>query len=219
MAKRKTKKKVSKKRVVRKTTPKRKKAEPIPTKDHHTKKAMHGSWFPITMRALILVFLGIFLLASPTITLERFLTTIGVIILAEGLLLAITTMIHPKEHEEWGMALFRGFLGILAGLFVLIQPLWWPLMAPISLAYIIAVIAIFLGFVEMIHSIQLHKHLENKYLMNLAGLLSLIFGALLIFVPIFQDATIIMLLGVYSIIFGVGILLFGFELKLLGNKI
>ncbi|MCF7866833.1 hypothetical protein K9M18_05360, partial [Candidatus Woesearchaeota archaeon] len=64
-----------------------------------------------------------------------------------------------------------------------------------------------------------HKHLENKYLMTLAGLLGTIFGVLLLFTPIFESPSIIVLLGVYSIIFGVGLMLFSFELKLLGNKL
>ncbi|MCF7872343.1 DUF308 domain-containing protein [Candidatus Woesearchaeota archaeon] len=212
MAKKKTVKKNSKsKRVVKKETPK--------PQTHPAKKALHGNWYPNLLRSLIAIILGIYLVADAGMLMETFLALIGTFLLVEGILLTIPILKSPKEHEEWGISLFRGILGILIGLYVLVQPAWFKFMPINTVGYTVATVALVIGLLEVVQGATLHKHLDNKYLMTLGGILSMIFGMLLLFVPIFSNLVIMYLLGIYTIIFGAGLLLFSFELKLLGNKI
>lgn len=223
MAKKKAIKKTTKKAPAKKAAPKR--AKPVvakvvtPTEEHYTKRAVASHWQPTILRAILAIALGIYLIATPTAPLALFATIIGVFLLSEGILLSISACSNPKEHSEWAMLLFRSLLGILAGVFVLVQPAWFSGLNAESTTYIISVLAIIIGLLEMTHSFQLSEHVKNKYLMTLSGLLALIFGLLVILVPITNGAIETMvILGIYSIVFAVGLLLFSFELKLLHNN-
>lgn len=220
MAKKKAAKKSTRKVVAKKKAPKRAKAAIVkPTKEYHTKKTVASGWQPNILRAILAVALGIYLIANPRESLATFAVFVGVFLLAEGFLLAINACTGTKQHREWGILLFRSMLGILTGLFVLVQGAWFKSLTETSVVYIVAVLAIIIGLLEMTHAFQLAEHVKNRYLMTLSGLLALIFGILVLFVPIMNGVAESQLaLGIYTLIFGVGLLLFSFELKLVYNR-
>src|SRR6185295_761199 len=81
------------------------------------------------------------------------------------------------------------------------------------LLYIIAFWAITAGIFEVVAAVELRKTITNEWLLALSGVLSIIFGVLLVIFPGTGALTIVWLIGSYSIVFGVMLLILGFRLR------
>jgi uncharacterized membrane protein HdeD (DUF308 family) len=113
---------------------------------------------------------------------------------------------HNVEHR-WLLVL-EGIVGVLAGLVV-----WfWPGLAAFTLLLFIAWWAIVTGILEVFYAIRLRKTIRNEWLYILAGLSSVVFGALIIWHPWAAGLAVTWIIGAYAAVFGV--LLIGFSLRL-----
>ena len=66
---------------------------------------------------------------------------------------------------------------------------------------------------EIIEAIQLRKVIRGELLWILSGILSIIFGVLLILFPGADALSVIWLIGLYSILFGIVLIIMGFRLR------
>jgi uncharacterized membrane protein HdeD (DUF308 family) len=107
--------------------------------------------------------------------------------------------------------LIEGLLGVLAGLVTLV----WPGITAVALLFVIAFWALLTGIVELVSVFRFHRELStgNSWLLGLGGVASLVFGALLLARPAAGALSVIWLIGLYAIIFGVAMLAFGFRLR------
>ena len=83
----------------------------------------------------------------------------------------------------------------------------------LSLAYIIAAWAIITGALEVIAAIQLRKEIEGEFWLGLSGVLSVLFGILLVLFPGAGILSVLWLVAAYAIIFGVVMILLAFRLR------
>jgi uncharacterized membrane protein HdeD (DUF308 family) len=81
------------------------------------------------------------------------------------------------------------------------------------LLYVIAFWAIFTGIFEIIAGIRLRKAITNEWMLLLIGVLSLLFGVLILFAPGVGALAIILWIGAYALIFGIILLALAFRLR------
>jgi uncharacterized membrane protein HdeD (DUF308 family) len=79
--------------------------------------------------------------------------------------------------------------------------------------YVIAFWAIFTGVFETIASIHLPKATTNEWLLLVMGILSLLFGVLILFAPGAGALAIVLWIGAYALVFGVCLLALAFRLR------
>lgn len=72
--------------------------------------------------------------------------------------------------------------------------------------------AIFTGVFETIASIHLPKATTNEWLLLVMGVLSLLFGVLILFAPGAGALAIVLWIGAYALVFGVCLLTLAFRL-------
>jgi uncharacterized membrane protein HdeD (DUF308 family) len=73
--------------------------------------------------------------------------------------------------------------------------------------------ALVTGIAEIVAAIRLRKQIEGELMLGLAGLVSAIFGVLVLVWPIAGAVTIATLIGIFALIYGVVLIVLGFRLR------
>src|SRR5207302_9070039 len=114
------------------------------------------------------------------ITLSALVLLFGAYALNDGILGITGALRASKAHERWGALLIEGIVGILAAIVTIV----WPAITALTLVYVIAAWALITGFFEIMAAVQLRKYITGEWLLALSGVASVLFGILLIAVPL-----------------------------------
>jgi uncharacterized membrane protein HdeD (DUF308 family) len=164
------------------------------------------NWWALALRGLAAVLFGLLTFFVPGITLVTLVLLFGAYAMVDGIFNVIAFFRVLSHH--WAL-LIEGLIGIAAG----IVTFAWPAITAIALLYVIAFWAIFTGIFEIIAGIRLRKAIRNEWLLLLIGVLSLLFGILILLAPGAGALTIILWIGAYAFLFGVVLLALAFRLR------
>jgi uncharacterized membrane protein HdeD (DUF308 family) len=172
------------------------------------------NWWMVALRGLLAVIFGVLALVWPGLTLEVLVIFFGAYVLVDGLFTLFTALMRDRmTPAPWWLLLIEGLLGIGAGILTFI----WPGITALTLFYVIAAWAVITGIIEVIGAIQLRQAIEGEWLLGLNGVLSVIFGILLMIWPATGLLTLIWLIGAYAIFFGIVMIALGFRLRSWGE--
>lgn len=166
-----------------------------------------GNWWVLLLRGIAAVLFGLAALLWPGLTLYVLVIFFGAYVLVDGVF-AIAAGIRGSGGRAW-LLLAEGVLGVLAGLVAL----FWPGISALVLLYVIAAWAIFTGILKMVMAISLRREIENEWLMILSGVLSVVFGVVLGALPGVGLLSLVWLVGIYALIFGVALIVLGFRVR------
>lgn len=186
--------------------------ERIPTEDPLTgriKRAYTGNWWALFLRAIAAIVLAIVAFMYPVKALGFLVILFGVYALADGILAVIASIRGLRRGDKWGAMLAEGLLGIAAGLIALT----WPGITAVALALLVAAWALITGLFEVAAAIKLRKVIENEWLLILGGVLSIIFGILVMMRPGAGVITLVFLLGAYALAYGIVTLVLAFKVR------
>ena len=164
-------------------------------------------WWVVALRGLAAIIFGILAFIWPGITLAVLVYFFGAYAIVDGLL-ALYVAIRSRGQQVWALVL-EGILGIAAGLVAF----FWPAITALALVYVIAAWALLTGVVEVIAAVQLRRAITNEWAFILSGVLSIIFGILLVIQPGAGALALVWLIGFYAILFGIGLLAFAWRLR------
>src|SRR5262249_13662616 len=91
--------------------------------------------------------------------------------------------------------------------------LLWPEITALALVFIIGAWAILTGVAEIGGAIRIRQHVMGEWLLAIAGVLSILFGILILAVPLTGALIITLWFGAYALLFGVVLLGLGFRLR------
>ena len=154
-------------------------------------------WWLLTIAGGILITLGIFCLTSP-LRAYVFLTHYsGLALLLNGILLMIVSYksLDTLSEKEW--LLTESVLDILFAACLLFN----PFMTFIAFAILIGPWMIGKGILKILAAIKL-KSIRGRVFIFFAGLLSVVFGLLIIFYPLEKANGITIFLGLFALIIG-----------------
>ena len=166
-----------------------------------------GNWWALLLRGIAAVLFGLAALFWPGLTLFVLIVFFGAYALVDGIL-AIVAGIRGSLGSRW-LLLAEGVLGVLAGLVAF----FWPGMTALVLLFVISAWAIFTGLLKIIMAIAFRREVENAWLMGLSGALSILFGVILAVLPGAGLLSLVWLVGIYALIFGVALIVVGFRAR------
>ena len=167
------------------------------------------NWGWIVVRGIAAVIFGVLALVLPGITLAALVLLWGAYALADGIIALIAAFrIRDRGKPFWAL-LVVGILGIAAGILTFI----WPGMTAIVLLAFIAAWSLVMGIFQIIAAVRLRKSIEKEWLLGLSGLLSIIFGVLMLINPGAGALAVIWVIGAYAIVFGVLLIALGLKLR------
>ncbi|HEX6386790.1 MAG TPA: HdeD family acid-resistance protein, partial [Anaerolineae bacterium] len=133
----------------------------------------------------------------------------GAYALVDGIFAVIGGIQSHGRNERWWALLLEGIAGIILGVLTFI----WPQVTGLILLYFIAAWAIITGIFEIVAAIQLRRAITGEWLMILSGILSIVFGVLLVIFPGAGALGLTWLIGAYAIIFGILFIILAFRLR------
>ena len=171
-------------------------------------------WWVLTIAGGILIALGIFCLTSP-LRAYVFLTHYsGLALLLNGILLMIVSYKSAGSFKEKEWLLAESVLDILFAACLLFN----PFMTFIAFEFLFGPWMIGKGILRIFASIKL-KLVRGRIFILFAGLLSLVFGLLVIFYPLSKASGITVFLGLFALITGTLYLFDSFRYRKLSDNL
>jgi uncharacterized membrane protein HdeD (DUF308 family) len=145
----------------------------------------------------------------PALTLAALVWLFGAYAIVDGAFSIVAALRRRAGSRTWWALLAQGIIGIAAGLVTFL----FPGLTAVTLVYVIAAWAIVTGVLEIIAAIRLRRELTGEAWLIFSGVLSIVFGGLLMIAPGAGALALVLWIGAYAIVFGVLLLALAFRLR------
>ena len=170
--------------------------------------ALAKNWWLILLRGIAAVIFGVLTFAWPGVTLLTLVMLYGAFALVDGALALVAAIMGGQPAPRWWLALV-GLLGLVAGLITLAL----PGITAVILLYCIAFWAIAIGAMQIVGAIRLRKEIDNEWMLIASGVISVLFGLVMILSPGAGALGLLFVIGVYAIIHGIMLITLAFRLR------
>lgn len=171
-------------------------------------KSLADNWWMVLIRGLFAVIMGIVAIMWPGITVMSLLMVYGIFTIADGIT-AIWIGVAAKHGQRiWWEMVATGVLAILAGLVAAL----WPGLTAMVFVVMIGVFAIIRGVFEIVAAIQLRKVIDDEWMLILSGVISVLFGGMLVARPGEGAIAMVLLIGAFMI--AIGAMMIGLAMRL-----
>ena len=164
---------------------------------------LHGlarNWWLLLLRGIAAIVFGVLTFVWPGLTLLTLLFLYGAFALVDGILSLVAALMGGAPAPRWWLAIV-GVLGLAAGILTFA----WPGVTALVLLLFIAFWAIATGVMQIVGAIKLRKEIDNEWLLIFCGVLSVLFGLILIVQPQTGALALVFLIGFYAILEGIGL--------------
>ncbi len=173
-------------------------------------------WLPL-LRGILLIALGIYALLQPGITIAALAQVMGFFLIFDGVIAVAAGTVGEVPSRGW--TILRGIVAILVGILVFAHPMLVAGMTAVIIMYMIAFSAILSGLIEIVAAIRDHGEIDGAAWYVFGGILSIIFGVLLLMAPFLFGLTLVRIIGVFAAIAGVLMISLAFRLKGIGESL
>jgi uncharacterized membrane protein HdeD (DUF308 family) len=169
-----------------------------------------ATWGALAIRGILAVLFGLVALIWPDITVTALVLLFGAYAFVDGIFAIVAGAWRAAHRRAWWWAmLLEGVLGIVVGVLTFVR----PDITALALLYLVAAWAIIAGILEVAAAIWLRRVILGEWALIVGGVLSLIFGLLLIVWPDAGLLTLVWLIGIYAIVFGVMFLVLAYRVR------
>jgi len=156
-------------------------------------------WWVLLIRGLVAIVVGILAMAWPDITLLSLVCLFAIFSILDGLFGIFLGFRGESDGTVWWTMVILGVLAVAGGIAAFV----WPGLALSVLAAIVAVTAIARGAFEIYAAIRLRHEIDDEWILGLSGLMSVIFGGLIMYRPDAGLFAIAILIGAYMTALGI----------------
>lgn len=165
-------------------------------------------WVPLVMGILAVLF-GLLLLTHPAETSKWVAFLVGFYWLASGVINLVSLF---TDRTMWGWKLFGGIIGVAAGLLVLDLMSSKPLLATVGLAtayvFVLGIQGVIIGGIELVKAFK-----GAGWGSGIIGVLSILFGFLLMFNPLAGAVALPVVFGILGIVFGGAAIFMAYKIR------
>jgi uncharacterized membrane protein HdeD (DUF308 family) len=162
-------------------------------------------WWVILLEGIIAILVGLFLLYRPAATTVFLVQILGIFWLAEGILSVIGALIF-SGNRVW--KLLSGILSIIAGVVILMYPIYSPFVVLTLFVIFIGVWAIINGIVKIALALK-----GGGWGTGIIGILTIILGLLLLTNTLIGALFLPWIFGFFLILGGIGSLIWGLKMR------
>ena len=154
------------------------------------------------------ILFGISAILLPGVAIASLVLLFAAYMLLDGGLAIVSGVRAVRQGQRWGWLVFEGIVDILAGIVAFV----WPLITVLFFVCLTAAWAIVSGSLLTAAAFQLHVT-HGRWLMVLGGVISVIWGIMLILWPFIGALVLTWWMGAYALFFGGALIALAFRLR------
>lgn len=167
------------------------------------------SWWVLVLRGLFAIMFGLIAIIWPDITVFVIVTIFGAFLMLDGLIEIWVGFLGRGQDDDWWTDALLGVLAVLAGIAVIA----WPDITAVGLMIFIGAMMVVYGAMMIYQAIKLRADITNEWLLVANGALSLVLGLVFIIFPGAGAVSLIWLVALYIILFGVLLIMMGWKMR------
>jgi uncharacterized membrane protein HdeD (DUF308 family) len=166
------------------------------------------NWWAIGIRGALGILFGLIALFLPGATMLSLVLVFAVYAFMDGVLAFVSAVRAAREGERWGYLILEGLVGIATAAVAV----FWPGITVVVFVFVVAFWAIFTGILELAAAFRL-EFIDGRGWLIFGGIVSVLYGALLIVAPMVGAVVLTWWLGAYALVFGVSLVVLAFKLR------
>ena len=166
------------------------------------------NWWLIALRGVFAILFGIVAFAAPGAVMLTLALFFAAYLLVDGVVGIAAAVRAARAHERWGLLLAEGALNIVMGLIAAV----FPVSAVLAFVFVTAAWALITGGLMLAAAFKLTQA-HGRLWLALGGIVSVIWGVLLVFAPLVGAVVLTWWLGAYALVFGIALLVLAFQLR------
>jgi uncharacterized membrane protein HdeD (DUF308 family) len=168
-----------------------------------------GAWIWAVVRGVLAIIFGIIAMVSPIGTAVVLAVVIGIFAIVDGIVDLVDAIRH-RGTSGVGLRVFLGIVSLLFGIIILV----WPGKTLAFMVILIAIWSILIGALQIISNISIRKEAPGAWVWGVvAGAIGVIFGILVLVWPGIGLVSLIWLIGIWAIVFGVALIVLGIQVR------
>ena len=171
------------------------------------------SWWVPALRGLLGIVFAVLAIAWPGLTLLSLVVLFAGYAVLAGIASVAGALRHRADGEMRSDALILGLVSIGAGLVAAFHPAATALV----LVLIMGANALVVGVLDILAATQLRTSIAGEWMLALAGLVSVLFGALVFARPFAGALALVWLVSLYAFVSGVLLLALGLRMRALAR--
>ena len=170
--------------------------------------ALARNWWAVALRGVFAILFGIIALLMPGVTLAALVLLFSAYMLVDGIFAIVAAVRAVRRREQWGWLVLEGIADLAAGAIAFL----WPLITIVAFIYLLAAWAIVSGALLTAAAFRLAAP-HGRGWMLFGGIVSLIWGALLLMWPLTGAIVLTWWMAGYALFFGGALLVLAFRLR------
>ncbi|WP_374686724.1 HdeD family acid-resistance protein [Promineifilum sp.] len=161
-------------------------------------------WIPL-IQGIALLIVGILLFTSPIRTTLFIVQVLALYWFLSGIFEIVSIFL---DRTAWGWKLLGGIIGILAGYYILSQPVAGALVLGFTLVVVLGIQALIMGIVNVIQALR-----GAGWGIGVLGIINILFGVILLGNTLIATATLPWVIGAFAIVGGISAIFMAFRLR------
>jgi uncharacterized membrane protein HdeD (DUF308 family) len=167
------------------------------------------NWWALALRGLAAILFGLIAFFVPGFVVLWLALLFGAYALVDGIFALIAGIRAAERHERWWPLALEGVASILVGIIALVM----PAAAALALLYLVSAWAILTGVLRISAAIRLRREIQGEWMLILNGAFSVLLGILIVWRPVVGVVTLVWVLGVYAMVYGIMLVGVAFRLR------
>jgi len=167
------------------------------------------NWWLLALKGTLSVVFGSLAIAYSDATIRVIVIYFGIIIITAGVFLIFGAVSHMKHNKKWAWWLAEGAFDLIFGLVIITRP-------EVTVALFVLIIGfwtLLMGLVEIVNAVNLQKMAGNWWLLGAKGIVSILFGVLVLTNPFATAQLLIIFVGLFAVVYGLFTIMTSFELR------
>jgi uncharacterized membrane protein HdeD (DUF308 family) len=186
---------------------------------HPVTQLLSRFWWLILLRGVSAILFGICALAWPGQTLVTLTMLFAAYALVDGIFDVIHAIGYRKEIDNWGLLLIEGLFGIAFGVLAFQSPELTTVIGGVIVAFYIAAWAIITGALRIVMAVRLRKEIEGEWMLGLSGLISILFGIVIMARPAVGVLGMLYLVAAWAILLGGILIALAIKTRRVGKRV